>query len=502
MRGLRHVTVLAVVLHSGAQTARAQQHDAVVATAAGDSLVIQLIDVDMRAAVQALTPYLDRPVTFGQLAATHVTLQTPRPIGRRDVLSLVRGMVQGQGLDFVLDSAANLYRVQAREVRPAVTARSPDAAAPQLYMLPLHHARAGEIAVTVNALYGRATALGEPGGSSSSRGSLGATLESQLGQSQTIATTPGGLASSTLAPPAPTVTTGSTILSGETSIVADRATNSLLIRATPDDYALIAAAVRALDVRPLQVLISVVIAEVNKSRSLSLGLDFTAPEQRIKGTSTSLGGSNQSGLDLSNFALHVMRAGGLAFDATLSAAAARGDARILSRPIVLASNNEEAEILVGSQLPFVEVSQSTVGTIAQNQIVQYRDVGTRLLVTPTISTDGYVGLDITQEVNSATGEVSFNAPVISTRTVHTRLVVRDSQTVVLGGLSDRERDENHSGVPVLSSIPLLGALFGSAQHTFTDSEFYLFLTPRVVRSDADAADMTSPLEERAHEARP
>jgi general secretion pathway protein D len=160
----------------------------------------------------------------------------------------------------------------------------------------------------------------------------------------------------------------------------------------------------------------------------------------------------------------------------------------------LAENNEEAEILVGSQQPFIQVQQTQVGAVAQNQVVQYQDVGTKLTVRPTISTDGYVQLQLTQEVNQATAQVQFNAPVISTRTLKTRLLVRDSQTVVLGGLSSRERDKSSSGVPVLSSIPVLGVLFGQQSRTNTGTEFFLFLTPRIVRDDIDVTKVTQPID--------
>ena len=162
--------------------------------------------------------------------------------------------------------------------------------------------------------------------------------------------------------------------------------------------------------------------------------------------------------------------------------------------MILASNNDEAEILVGSQQPFIQVSQTQVGAVAQNQVVQYQPVGTRLLVRPTVSGDGYVTLDLTQEVNQATTQVVFNAPVISTRTIRTRLLVRDSQTVVLGGLSDRERDKNSGGIPILSSIPLIGGLFGHTTRSTTDSEFFLFLTPRIIATDDDARQATDSLQ--------
>ncbi len=204
-----------------------------------------------------------------------------------------------------------------------------------------------------------------------------------------------------------------------------------------------------------------------------------------------------SGLGLGDFVGRVMRIGNPAFAAQLTIAASRGEARILSRPVVLASNNEQAEILVGSQQPFIQVSQTQVGAVAQNQVVQYQPVGTRLMVRPTISGDRYITLDVTQEVNQATAQVVFNAPVISTRTVRTRLLVRDGQTIVLGGLSDRERDKTSGGIPVLSHIPIIGGLFGHTTRSTTDSEFFLFLTPHVMATDAAADSLTAPLEKKA-----
>src|SRR6266498_4019378 len=139
--------------------------------------------------------------------------------------------------------------------------------------------------------------------------------------------------------------------------------------------------------------------------------------------------------------LTVLRLGSLNLNATLRAAASRGDVTILSRPVVLAANNESAEILVGSQRPFVQV-QRALPTDAplRDQVVQFKDVGTRLAVRPTISDDGYVTLHVAQEVNAATAEIAFDAPVISTRTIQTQLLVKDGHTAVLGGLADTQRD--------------------------------------------------------------
>ena len=187
----------------------------------------------------------------------------------------------------------------------------------------------------------------------------------------------------------------------------------------------------------------------------------------------------------------------------LAAAAERGDVRILSRAMVIAANNEPATINVGSQHPFIQVSRALpTDNTARDQVVQYKDVGTKLTVLPTISPDGYVGLQVSQEVNDATSEVAFDAPVISTRSVQTTLLIKDGQTVALGGLTDTQRDVNQGGVPILSSIPILGGLFGHASRETTETELYLFLTPHVIKTDADADSLTAPLKAKAEQVKP
>jgi general secretion pathway protein D len=284
--------------------------------------------------------------------------------------------------------------------------------------------------------------------------------------------------------------------------VPDASSNSLLIRANQQDFELIQVAVKELDVRPLQALIEVMIAEVRKDRSLSFGVDATARKIDLPGTDVS-GRATQQGLGLGDFALTVLGVGGLDVDATLRAASARGDATILSRPIVIAANNESAQILVGSQRPFVQVSRSLpTDAPSRDQVVQYKDVGTKLTVRPTISADGYVMLDVTQEINAATSETQFDAPIISTRTLQTRLLVRDGQTAVIGGLSDQQRDHNQGGIPILSSIPWIGGLFGRTSHRVTDTELFLFLTPKVIYTDEDVEGKSAPYRKRAEKAKP
>jgi general secretion pathway protein D len=295
----------------------------------------------------------------------------------------------------------------------------------------------------------------------------------------------------------------SATLAGEVTIVPDARANSLLVRASRGDFTLIQSAVQQIDIRPLQVLIEVLIAELRKDRNFEFGVGASLPPTKVKGTDNMTIAATTAGTGVGDFVLKVMGIGGLDVEATLRAAASRGDARIISRPILLAANNEPAEINVGSQRPFVQVARVLpTDNTARDQVVQYKDVGTRLHVVPTISDDNYVMLQVTQEVNAATAEQAFDAPIISTRSVDTRLLVRDGQTIVLGGLTDRQRDVSQGGVPFFSSIPLLGGLFGRAQRQTTETELFLFLTPRIIRSDAEADSVTGPLRQRARKIEP
>lgn len=466
--------------------ARAQRTDSAVLVR-GDSVSVHLVDADLRAAVEAFAPFLDRPVAFGSaVPGARVTLETPHAVPRAGVLGLLTGLLASQNLQLTRDSA--LYRIEARVAAPTVV--PPPNAAPagsgvQLFIIRLRHARATDVAATVNALYGRSSALGEPGAGRPT------TLDQQL---QSTQIPPVGAQSAAVA----SVAGRNATLSGDVTIVPDPRSNSLLIRASQSDFDLITAAVNALDTRPLQVLIEVIIAEVQRDRSLAFGVDATLPPTRVGSSKTVVNGS-QVGAGLTDVILHASHFTGLDIDATLTAAAERGDVRILSRPLLIAANNQPATINVGSQRPFVQLSRTLpTDNAATDQVVQYMDVGTKLTVLPTISPDGYVGLEVTQEVNNATSEIAFDAPVISTRSVQTQLLLKDGQTVALGGLTDTEHDVSQGGIPFLSSIPLLGGLFGHVSRQTTSTELYLFITPHVLHTDADADSVTAPLIKRAH----
>ncbi len=472
----------------------------------GDSVSIRIVNTEMRAAMQVIAPYLDRPIIVAGPAGPSLTVETPRPIPRADVPRLLRSLLDSQNYELVDDTAGHVFRVRPKEAPKGSAPGAPQASAamahlqgaPELFVIPLKHAKASDVAATINALFGRGVSdrsarpdNNRPAGTIADE--LRANQIPMIGASVMPEAIPG-----TAGRPA--------MLSGDLAIVPDSRTNSLLIRANRNDFTLIEAAVEQVDVRPLQVLIEVMIVETQNNYNFNFGIDAAVADQSIKHTpKTTVGGSTTSGLGtgIGGLTLQLMGATGINVDATITAAADRGEVHILSRPTVLAANNEKAEVIVGSQRPFVQMARTEPTDAGiQDQIVEYKDVGTKLTVTPTISVDGSVQLAIIQEVSNATTETQFNAPVISNRSVSTELLVRDGQTIVLGGLRDREHDTDTGGVPLLSSIPLLGGLFGHSTRTATETELYLFMTPHVIRTDDDAKSLTEQLQKRAEQQKP
>jgi general secretion pathway protein D len=443
-----------------------------------DSVAVRFIETDIRAVIQAIGRYLPKPVLLGPIQPVRVTLETPGPVDRATLRSLLRGLLESQNLEFIEDSS--FYRINTKQAdrpsgRPAALS---DSGPMQLFVIRLRHARASDVAATVNQLFGGTGAFSGQGGLSTG------TLSDELRRN--VVPPAGG-------PAAPGQTAArQSSLAGSVIIVPDELTNSLLVRASQQDFDVIKEAVDQLDIRPLQVLIEVLIVEARHDRSFSLGADLFVPPQSVgKGDGTA--GGQTTGGGLGDLVIQLMNLGRANIDATIRAAASRGDVEIVSRPVLLASNNQEARFLVGSQRPFVQVSRSLPTDSPQrDQVIQYRDVGTKLTVRPTINQDGYVSLLIQQEINQATSEVQFDAPVISTREAVTQVLVRNGQTIVIGGLRDQQKDRTQGGVPILSGIPILGGLFGRADRKTSRTELFLFLTPRIIRTDADADSITTP----------
>ncbi len=454
---------------AGAQTIQMQN----------DSVTLQFANTDLRAAIQAMGRYLDKPVLAGQLGEIRVEVfETPSPVPRSSLPGLLRGLVEAHGL--VLEEDSTFYRVlnpaaATSSTQEAAAAQNEPAASAQrfrLFTVRLRHARAADVAATLNQLFGTGQSFERPAGLSTGR------LSDEL-RADRERTARG--------PPASPDSAGATLTS-QVTLVPDELTNSLLIRATEPDFQVLQEGIEQLDVRPLQVLIEVVVVEARKDRQFSLGFDASVPPQAVDGGT--IDGSLAGG-GLGDLVVRVMGLSRAKVNATLTAARLRGDVEILSRPVLLASNNTEAHLLVGTQQPFVQVSRSLpTDTPQRDQVVQYRDVGTKLTVRPTINEDGYVSLLIQQEISAATGETQFDAPVISSRETETQVLVADHQTIVIGGLRDQVKDRTRTGIPLLADIPLLGALFGGTHTRTTDTELFLFITPTIIATDDDIATAT------------
>lgn len=460
-------------------------------------ILVDFQDADLRLVITALAEAGGLNVTYGDLPQRRITLRMQQPVARANVLALLRSIAQSNGLRLRED--AGIIRVEAAGAAEAQTSADSGGGAQQeqrLFVYRLRHAQAARIAATLQAIFGG-------GGSRSTSGTIQRPpLSRQLRDQRLPPFNPTDTARQTpppapAAPATPAPAQGSLPgqLGGEVYIVPDEATNSLLVRAEPADWQIIQQAVGALDLRPLQVLIEVMIAEVRRSREVEVGVSGKVSRTKSNGNRTSAELASASTAD---FILKLSHAGTVDIDIALAALASRGDVRILSRPVVLAQNNQEAKILVGSQRPFVQVFRSLpTDAGVRDQVVQYRDVGTSLTILPTINPDDYVNLQVVQEVSTATNELQFGAPVISTREASTHLFVRDGQTAVLGGLIDRQQDKSRSGIPILSAIPLVGGAFATTRTSTSTSELFLFLTPHLVRTDQEMEDARRRIEREA-----
>jgi general secretion pathway protein D len=278
-------------------------------------------------------------------------------------------------------------------------------------------------------------------------------------------------------------------LVGGTIIVPDQATNSLVIRTAPPNFSVLRTTIEQLDIRPAQVLLEVLIAEVDLDRSTAFGVNWNAIANNGR---TSIGVGPQipdtALANLAGLAVRVISLGSVNVRAVLTALAMHTNVHVLSAPRVLALNNEKARILVGSQVPFTSASITSASAVV-NQVVQYQNVGTQLTVIPTVDNDGYVTFRVLQEVSELTTQTiaaAQNSPVISTREAETSAIVRTGHSIVIGGLIGETTSDIESGVPFLKDIPLLGYLFKTKSVEHQRTELAIFLTPTVVVTDEQA----------------
>ena len=302
---------------------------------------------------------------------------------------------------------------------------------------------------------------------------------------------------------------GGATTSSEVRVIADKDTNSLLILATPGDYEVILNALRQLDVNRRQVLVEVTLAEVHLVGDLQYGIDWYLRTRNFTlGSLNTQGalGANGVGTNIPVNGLPPVNYGGFQLinlspagdvRAVLRALTTDNRTKVLSAPQILVLDNEKAEIKVGTRISVQTAQQTGVSTgVGVVNSYQYLETGILLAVTPRINSGGMVTLEINQEVSDPDfGSVtSLNPnPNVTTRNAKTSVVVANGESIAMGGLIRDNDGFTTTGIPLLSKIPVLGALFGSQHKTEDRTELVMIITPKIISNPMQAREATDEL---------
>ena len=304
-------------------------------------------------------------------------------------------------------------------------------------------------------------------------------------------------------------------------IVADPATNSLIVYGTAQEFQNIKNILKELDAVPRQVLLDVLVLEVSLDNKESLGLDYeirpgnttffdrTLPSRGgvLTGLLNSLSGAAAAG-GLTPFPLGVSGVFGPGNVRILvNALASDSRTKILSTPSVLATDNRPARIQVGSEEPIATGSVSTpittgttTGTgFASSSTIQYRNTGRIVTIIPQVNSKGLVNLQALVEVsqrglNVQVGDSTF--PSFDIRQAETTAVVQDGDTLAIGGMIGENRNNDKSGVPYLMDIPVLGRFFRTTSDSIRRTELIMLITPHVIRSRTEGTEVTEELKSK------
>ncbi len=289
---------------------------------------------------------------------------------------------------------------------------------------------------------------------------------------------------------------------GKITITPDKATNALVIMASPADYQNILQVVQKLDRRRRQVFVQAVIAEISPDKLRDLGVQWGTIGAGATGSVSAIGQydpNNTISTLLSQLAStgitsqNIFSLGRAAnFGAILHALDTNGAVNVLSTPNILTSDNKEAEIFVGENVPFITGTNLSSTGLSQ-QSVERKDTGITLRLTPQISEGEYVKLDIYQEISAV--KDAFNkgaaADITTTkRSAKTSVVVKDKDTVVIGGLIQDQDQETVKKIPLLGDIPLLGWFFKTRNTERKKTNLMIVLTPRIIRGTEELAEVS------------
>lgn len=380
---------------------------------------------------------------------------------------------------------------------------------PRLHVYQVQNGSARHLAEVLNGIFGQSDGA-RPAGSTSSGVAPG--LPAQSGATAMPATT-GAIGASGTAPSiasvasglgAPGTRTGGQAVSAVQltrglRVVADEFNNALLVYSTPAEYEKIEASLRRLDLPATQVLIEASIVEVTLNNDMRYGLQWTFNDAQSNGKIGTSVLSNVAGGVLGGAQTgfsYTLRTSAGAVRAILNTLAEKSLVKVISSPSLMVLDNHTAAISVGNQQPIRSTETVTDGGNRTTSI-QYKDTGVALAVTPSVNAGNMVTLQINQavtdvgEIDSATGQRTFLQ-----RQIGSKVAVRSGDSIVLGGLIRDNATNGSAGVPLLHEIPVLGALFGTKTIDATRTELLVVITPRVVRSDQEARDVSNEMRER------
>ena len=290
-------------------------------------------------------------------------------------------------------------------------------------------------------------------------------------------------------------------LEQEVTVVGDVASNKLIVSASPRYVETVQSIIEELDATPPQVMIQVLLAEVTLDDSQTWGIDINVGplgNQQWEGSSTIHGAAGlATAIGVPNLAVATSD-----FSLLVRALEAQGRLEVLSRPQVTVNNNQPASIQVGDNVAIIEGVERLDNGNTRSDVTR-RDVGIILNVTPSISADGFVRMDIVPEISTVsqrTTQISedFEAPIINVRQVDTTVTVRDGETVIIGGLIQTIEEERHNKVPFIGDIPVIGLPFRTSRTERIRTELMVILTPVVVPGDgADGLRRLNLARERA-----
>lgn len=301
--------------------------------------------------------------------------------------------------------------------------------------------------------------------------------------------------------------------SGDISIWADQPTNALILTAPPKIMRSMMLVIDKLDIRRLQVLLETIIVEVSAEKAANLGMTWALGDANLEnalgvtqfdgltgitGLAGAVIGEDPTGVSLQNgisVGFGRLSDSGLSFIALIEALEADTNTNIMGTPILTTLDNEEAEIRVGQEVPFVTGSFTNTGTsgsaINPFQTVTREQVGLTLKITPQINEGNAVRLKIDQEVSSVSESTQAVDLITNNRNIITTVIVEDKGILVLGGLIQEDLREKEQRVPLLGSIPIIGALFRSTSMQRVKTNLMFFIKPTILRNDKQVAYETN-----------